>query len=102
MPLKRSPKHEALRAFLKENPTNNGSDIMNNRNIIPTSVLDRVEINYINYNTSKKKSIIGDYTNNMIACYGSTGYGSTVWSLPSSDDATFGGSGTDGAIPIED
>jgi len=99
MPLKRSAKHQALRDFLKANPTNTKSDLMHSTNIIPTSELNRVENNYINYNinTSKKSIIGGDYTNNTI-----THYGSGVWSLPSSDDATFGGSGTDGAIPIQD
>lgn len=97
MPLSHSRKYKALKAFLQSNPTNTKSDLMHNTNIIPASELDRVVNNYINYNTSKKKSIIGDYTNNTI-----TYYGSTVWSLPSSDDATFGGSGTDGAIPIQD
>jgi len=98
MPLKPSAKHRALKAYLEKNPTNTKSDLMHNTNIIPTSVLDRVAKDYINYNiNTSKKSIIGDYTNNMIACYGSTN-----WSFPSSDEATFGGSGTDGVIPIQD
>lgn len=102
MPLKRSAKHQALKELLKANPTNPKSDLMHNNNIIPTSVLDRVAKDYINYNynynTSQKKSIIDCYVNNnTITCYGSTttsGWGS----FPSSDTASFGGSGTEGAI----
>ena len=47
---------------------------------------------YVNYNF-KVDNVIGDYTNNTIACYGS-GNTSGWGSMPSSDTASFGGSGT--------
>lgn len=103
MPLEPSEKRLALIKFLKNNPTNTTSIWSDDTKIIPKRVIDRLrkEQEKNNITIIEPNSVIGDYANNAntaIACYGSattSGWGS----FPSSDTASFGGSGTEGAIP---
>ena len=51
------------------------------------------------FRSKTSNTIAHDQSHFIEPCYGSTTSG---WgSFPSSDDATFGGSGTDGVIPIQ-
>jgi hypothetical protein len=100
MPFKKSAQHIAALKMVAENPTNPVSILLSGQSIIPEDILERMRKDQEKYNIvvpNETKPVIGDNVNTTIACYGS---GSTSgWgSFPSSDTATFGGSGTEGVI----
>lgn len=102
MPLKKSDRYKARKKMLAENPTNPVSILLSGQSIIPESFIERIREErqkYVNMAPNETKPVIGDNMNTTIACYGSTTTTSSGWgSFPSSDTATFGGSGTEGAI----
>merc|ERR1712146_766008 len=100
MPFKKSKKHIAALKMVAENPTNPVSILLSGQSILSKETIERMRKDQEKYNfvvPNETKPVIGDNVNTTIACYGS---GSTSgWgSMPSSDTATFGGCGTEGAI----
>ena len=109
MPRQHSDKYKKLVKLLDENPVNidylnKNSFCRDDTKIISKDVLNRMKKENILYKLSnrlsfKHKSVIGDYVDNTICSYGSSSSSSSGWgSFPSSDSASFGGLGTEGAI----
>ena len=104
MPFKKSEKHLAALKMLAENPTETPPNIvLSGQSILSKETIERMRKDQEKYNIvvpNETKPVIGDNVNTTIACYGSTTTTtSSGWgSFPSSDTATFGGFGTEGAI----
>ena len=102
MPIKKSEKHIAALKMLAKSPTNPVSILLSGQSILSKETIERMRKDQEKYNIvvpNETQPVIGDNVNNTIACYGSTTTTSSGWgSFPSSDTATFGGSGMEGAI----
>ena len=101
MPFKKSDKYIALEKLILMQPKKLDNFLIDDTKIISQKTRNRLikenVLHQITGNFKKEKSVIGDYATNYIPCYGSSS--SSGWgSFPSSDSASIGGVGTEGAI----